>query len=59
MILVFKANKIKTIEFTQEFVLMRRKPCANIKVNLITEYEKCILYLFHPADEVLTVFKLQ
>ena len=28
LILVFKGNKIKIVEFTQEYVFMRRKPCA-------------------------------
>ena len=29
--LVFNANKIKIVEFTQESVFMRRKPCAEIE----------------------------
>ena len=31
LILVFNANKIKIVEFTQESVFMRRKPCAEIE----------------------------
>ena len=31
MILVFNANKIEIIEFTQESVLILRKPCAEIE----------------------------
>ena len=31
MILVFNANKIKIVEFTQESVFMIRKTCAEIE----------------------------
>ena len=31
LILVFNDNKIKIVEFTQESVFIRRKPCAEIE----------------------------
>ena len=31
LILVFDAKKIKIVEFTQESVFMRKKPCAEIE----------------------------
>ena len=31
LILLFKANKIKIVEFIQEYVFMQRKPCAEIE----------------------------
>ena len=37
MILVFNANKIKIVEFTQESVFVLRKPCA-----LMLDFQKCI-----------------
>ena len=47
-----RANKIKTVEFRKlEPVFICRKPYAEIE----SEFEKCILYLFHVTDELLTV----
>ena len=54
--LVFNANKLKIVEFTQESVFMRRKPyTVRYKTNLMFDFAKCIFYLFHLTDEPLTI----
>ena len=63
LILVFSANKIKIVEFTQESLFMRRKPCAEIEsefdVWIWKVYSLCISSYRWAFDCVKTAVKFE